>query len=105
MKPTGFVELKSSEILERLQEKHNIVEEMRLRDFAERVNRLVGKRTGWNFRKRSWQEAWDYVINDDYGFLLVPGPQQIKILNLITACTLAETVLINIDELDTVLLG
>lgn len=105
MKPTGFVEVKSSEALPRLQAMYDHVEVLRFKVFAVAVNNLLTKKLGWFGKRMTPQQAWDRIVNDDYGYLLEPGCQQEKIKGLIIACSLSETVLINTDELETVLYG
>lgn len=105
MKPTGFVEVKSDYALPRLQRMYDYVELERFREFAYKVNRLIGKKTSFFGKKRSAQEAWNYLISDDYGYLLEPNDQLDEIKGLIEACKISETVLINTDKLQTVLYG
>lgn len=101
MKPTGFVEVKSEEILPKLKAMYEYVEVYRYHRFAEMVNRRMDKKIGWfwNRRKRTLQESWDYVLNDDWGYLLEPNDQLYGIKGLIDACALSETILINVDVL------
>lgn len=104
MEITGFVEVKSAEALPKLQARYNYVEMCRQHEFAYMVNKYVGKRAFWFGKKRTMEQAWQYVLSDiNYNYLIEPGWQQEQIQSLIDACSLSDTILISVDELKTVL--
>lgn len=105
MKPTGYVEAKSSEVLPRLKGMYDYVKETKFHEFALEVNYALETPIGmlWWKRKRTLTEAWDWVIENDYGYLLEKNQQMNDIEGLIKACALSETVLINTDQLRFVL--
>lgn len=106
MKPTGFVEISSAEALPKLKAKRDYVRIQREHQFANKMNRLMDTWPVFNwFKPVTMHQAFSRLVNAGWLYLLEDDNEQIEQINgLILACQLGETVLINTDELQYVLL-
>lgn len=100
MKPTGFVEIRSSVALPKLKEMRDYIRAQRAHEFAIEMNRLMDTWPVFNwFKPVTMDQAFWQVYNDGMGILLEDVGQVERIQGLINACHMAESILINTDEL------